>query len=133
MMDFLQKKKIYQNGKSSKFVVEIVWNSEIYQNDHHLVLLKKLKGVLEKKLDFFKTSKCINYSVECDRISKTSQNKIWVFFQKKKVSLIEKLIVFKNNECCKLPVEFGSDSTVSQNIQNLRFLKKIHGFSQKKA
>ena len=111
----------------------MVWISEISQNDHHLIFLKKLKGVLEKKVDFFKTSKCINSSVECDRISKTSQNKIWVFFQKEKVFLIEKLIVFKNAEFCKLPVECDWNSKVSQNIKNLRFLKKLHGFFEKKS
>ena len=88
---------------------------------------------MEKKFDFFKTSKYINSSVECDRISKTSQNKIWVFFQKEKVFSIEKLIVFKNAECCKLPVECDWKSKVSQSIKNLRFLKKLHGFFEKKA
>ena len=88
---------------------------------------------MEKKFDFFKTSKYINSSVECDRISKTSQNKIWVFFQKEKVFSIEKLIVFKNAECCKLPVECDWKSKVSQSIKNLRFLKKLHGFFEKKS
>ena len=49
---------ILKNGKSSKFFVEGDWNSKNSQNVHHLIFWKKLNGVLDEKLDFFKTSKC---------------------------------------------------------------------------
>ena len=117
MMDFLKKKKFLENGKSSKFVVEIAWNSEISQNDHHLI--------------FSKNSKCIIFSVECERSSKTSPKlSKFGFFQKEKVFLIEKLIVFTNAECCKLPVECDWNSNVSQNVKICVSWKKYMDFSK---
>ena len=55
---FQKKQEFFKIAKDSKIVVECDWKSKICQNVHLLYFLeKKSNGVLEKKLDYFKTSK----------------------------------------------------------------------------
>ena len=86
-----------------------------------------------KKMKILKIGKSSKFVVECDRISKTSQNfQKLGFFSKKEGFSIEKLIVFKYSECCKFPAECDWSNKVSQNVQSLLFLKKKHGFFKNK-